>query len=103
MLLIITPVIIAIVIVIIFSLICVSYIFKKNIDPINDKYLFSEFEVSYIFLPTNAIDEVNRVKGFDYKRNLTVTTIQYPEVTVKIGDTVKYKYVVGQVVDVELV
>jgi hypothetical protein len=73
----------------------------KPVDPVVE-YLTDEFEVSYVFMGTDT--EFGAVKGYSYKRALTVTSkAVYSGIPVKVGDIVKYRYVGNQINDVDLV
>ena len=77
-----------------------------KIDPIEPVELFleDEFVVSYVYLPTDASDEIGRLKGWSFKRNSTITTTNnYKDTQIKINDIVKYRYKDNQIDNVELI
>ncbi len=98
--------------IILFGLIVTFFLWRTTQDVVSNDiktsptidYLEDEFEVSYVFLPTDSADEYGRLKGFSYKRGLTITTLpHYKGTNLKFGDKVKYRYLGNQIDNVELV
>ena len=95
--------------IILFGLMVVYLLWRTTQNSFNiviptEDFQVDTMEVSYVFLPTDSSDEYGRVKGWSYKRNQTITTkALYKGTSIKFGDKVSYKYVKGQVDNVELV